>query len=200
MATGLVVLWIFVGGLLMRRYRSSIRSIVLGLRGPWELKFALFSTILAMIEEAVTTTMTNLAPVFGVPIGKAYITASSNYLVVICFHSVIVIAPMFVGWMWMLRRWNFHPNAVFLLFGLTGTLAEVSFGGVAHFAEYGMWTFVYGLMIYLPAFCLPDSRAAKPPSWWAYPVAVLLPFLFAAPVAAFMGIVFHHPRIEFPPN
>lgn len=54
----------------------------------WKKKFVVFATVLALIEEAITTTMTNLAPLFGVEIGEAYITASTNYVDVVLFHSV----------------------------------------------------------------------------------------------------------------
>lgn len=57
-------------------------------------------------------------------IGKAYITASANYLEVVCFHSVVMFIPLFIAWACILSRYQFRPFAVFLLFGLTGTLAE----------------------------------------------------------------------------
>ena len=41
-----------------------------------------------------------------------------------------------------------------------------------------MWVFVYGLMIYLPACSRPADRGARPPHWWHYPLAVILPLLF----------------------
>jgi hypothetical protein len=50
----------------------------------------LFCTLLALAEEAVTTTMTNLAPLFGVKMGEVAITASANYIEVVTQHSVIV--------------------------------------------------------------------------------------------------------------
>jgi hypothetical protein len=40
-------------------------------------------------------------------------------------------------------------------------------------------------MVYLPACTVPGDRPAKPPRWWHYPLAVVLPFPFvvlAAPV------------------
>jgi len=161
MAMGLVLLWIVAGGLLMRLYRDRVRAAFARIKQPWQVKFVVFCTLLILVEELITTGMTNLAPLFGVPIGKAYITASSNYFDVIAFHSVVVIAPMFLGWAWLLSRYDFSPNAVFLLFGLTGTFCEVSFGGLQQFAAFGMWTFVYGLMVYLPAYCIRRDRAAR---------------------------------------
>jgi len=199
MAMGLVWLWIVAGGLLMRRYRDRIRAAFARIKQPWQIKFVAFCTLLILMEELITTGMTNLAPLFGVPIGKAYITASSNYFDVISFHSVVVIAPMFLGWAWLLSRYDFSPNAVFLLFGLTGTLCEVSFGGAQQFASFGMWTFVYGLMVYLPAYCIPRDRAIRTPRWLHYPIAVFFPILFAIPVAVAMTLLFHHPKIDFPP-
>ena len=50
-----------------------------------------------MLDEVVTTTMTNCAPLFGMKLGEVYITASSNYLDVILRDSVVVFVPMFVG-------------------------------------------------------------------------------------------------------
>ncbi len=80
MGWGLILLWIGVGGLLMYHFREPIRAVVLNIRLRWQWKFILFATVLALTEEAITTTMTNLAPLFGVRLGDAYITASTNYL------------------------------------------------------------------------------------------------------------------------
>jgi len=151
-----------------------------------------------MAEEAVTTTMTNLAPVFGVRMGEAYITASANYLDVIALHSVIVFIPMFICWAWMLSKFDFHPNAVFLLFGITGTLAELSFGGPTAILAFGFWCFIYGLMIYLPVYCLPAREGLRKPAWWRFPLAIILPILSVAPVAGIVAWL-HPIRIHFPP-
>jgi hypothetical protein len=64
--------------------------------------------------------MTNLAPLFGVKVGQAYITSSTNYLDVVALHSVVMFVPLFVGWAVTLSCYDFSPFAVFLLFGLTG--------------------------------------------------------------------------------
>jgi hypothetical protein len=198
MSAGLVLLWIVVGGTLMHASRDRARAFILRLHLDWRVKFVLMATALALVEEAVTTGMTNLAPLFGVPIGAAYITASANYLDVVCLHSVVMFVPMFVAWAFLLQRVEFRPSVVFLLFGLTGTLAEAGFGGTQAFAEIAMWIFVYGLMVYLPAYCIPAERGARPPRWWHYPLAVLLPFVFAIPVAGLVGAL-HPVQIHFPP-
>lgn len=198
MGTGLVLLWIILGGTLMWRTRERVRAFVLGMRLPWALKFVLFCTLLALTEEAVTVSMTNLAPLFGVPLGAAYITASANYLDVVAFHSVVVFVPMFIAWAWMLARWDFSPAEVFLLFGLTGFLAEAQFAGTFNLAQAPFWIFVYGLMVWLPAASLPSRKGAKKPRWWAYPLAVILPFVFAIPVAVVVSLL-HPVKIHFPP-
>lgn len=198
MGLGLVLLWCFGFGWFSRRYRDQIRQRVLSAPGSPGLKFVLGCTLLALLEEAVTVTMTNLAPLFGVPVGRAYITASANYLDVVCLHSVVVFVPLFVAWAWMLKRWQFSPNAVFLLFGLTGTFAEVSFGGPQHFAEIAMWTYVYGLMVYLPAYCMEPQASAQPPRWYHFVLTQLVPMPFVAPVAAVVSIL-HPVKIHFPP-
>ena len=198
MGAGLILVWIALGGTLMYVFRDRIRGFVLGLPGRWQVKFVLLATLLALTEEAITVTMTNLAPMFGVPVGAAYITASANYLDVVALHSAVVIIPMFIGWAFLLSRWNFSPAQVFLLFGLTGTLAEVSFGGIQQLAQIAMWTFVYGLMVFLPAYCIPAERGAKPIRWWHFPLAVVLPIVFSVPVAVVVGTL-HPTPIHFPP-
>ena len=201
MGWGLIAFWIILGGTVMYRFRDPIRTAVLRVRLDWRLKFVLSATILALAEEVVTTTMTNLAPLFGVKIGEAYITASTNYLDVVCLHSVVMFVPMFVGWAVILWRYDFSPFAVFLLFGLTGTLAETNFG-LRNPLEFGLWIFVYGLMVFLPAYCLPPERKARPPRWWHYPLAVLVPFVFIllVPLPLVAGLLYpHHPKLHFPP-
>ena len=198
MGAGLILLWVALGGTLMYVFRDRIRRHRAGLRGDWRVKFVLFATLLALLEEAVTVSMTNLAPLFGVPVGAAYITASANYLDVVALHSVVVFIPMFIAWAFLLSRWDFSPAQVFLLFGLTGTLAEVSFGGAGQFAQIAMWTFVYGLMVFLPAYCIPAERGARPLRWWHFPLAVVLPIVFTIPVAVVVGTL-HPIPIHFPP-
>ena len=201
MGWGLVILWVVVGGTLMRRFRDPIRSAILDIKLDWRLKFILSATVLVLIEEAITTSMTNLAPLFGVKIGEAYITASTNYWDVIALHSVVVIVPMFVGWALILSRYDFSPFEVFLLFGITGTLAECSFG-LKHLTEFAMWIFVYGLMVYLPSYSVPARRNQRVPSWWHYPLAVIAPFVFIpiVPLPLLAGLLApHHPSIHFPP-
>jgi len=149
MALGLIVGWVLIGGTLMYRFRHSITRFVRHLPAPWGLKFVLLATVLALFEEAITVTMTNLAPVFGSEVGQAFITASANYLHTVLFHSVIVFIPMFIVWAFLLRRYDFPSSHVFLLFGLTGSLAEMSLQPTSILA--GFWFFVYGLMVWLPA-------------------------------------------------
>jgi hypothetical protein len=202
MGWGLIILWIFLGGALMLRFRNPISALVNRAPGDWRLKFVLFATLLALLEEAVTTSMTNLAPLFGVKIGEAYITASANYLDVVALHSVIMFVPMFVGWAVILWRYQFSPFSVFLLFGLTGTMAESLTFGLGHLLEFAFWIFVYGLMVYLPACCIPPERPARTPRWWFYPLAIFIPFLFMplVPLPLIPALLFpHHPKIHFPP-
>jgi hypothetical protein len=201
MGWGLILLWIGLGGTLMYRFREAVRVRVLNIPLNWQLKFIFFATALALLEEAITTTMTNLAPWFGVKVGEAFITASTNYLDVVALHSVVMFIPMFVGWAMILSRYSFNPFSVFLLFGLTGTVAETTFG-VQHLLEFGLWIFVYGLMVYLPAYCLPAARPTRPLQWWHYPLAVVVPLLFlpVVPLPLLANLLFpHHPKLHFPP-
>ncbi|MBN1818212.1 MAG: hypothetical protein JW828_12705 [Sedimentisphaerales bacterium] len=198
MAWGLILFWCILGGLISMLLRHRIRVFVNKIPLGWRFKFVLFCTLMALLEEAVTVTMTNCAPLFGVKVGQAYITASANYLDVVCLHSVVVFVAMFVCWAWMLGRRNFKPLQVMLLFGLTGTLAEMSFTGLQALAQVGFWVFVYGLMVYLPAFCIPQDRHAKPVRWWNWPIALILPFVFVIPVACLIHWI-HPVKIHFPP-
>jgi len=164
MGWGLILLWIGVGGTLMYRFREPIREVLLKLRLDWRFKFILFATLLALTEEVITTTMTNLAPLFGVKVGEAYITASTNYLDVVALHSVVMFVPLFVGWALILSRYAFSPFSVFLLFGLTGTVMKTNCG-LKNPLEFGLWIFIYGLMVFLPAYCVPPERKTHPLRW-----------------------------------
>lgn len=198
MGTGVIVLWIALGGTLMWKLRQPIRRWALNLGLPWAVQFVLFCAFLALVEEAVTVSMTNLAPLFGVPIGAAYITASANYFDVVLFHSVVVFVPMFAAWAFLLSRWDFSPTSVFLLFGITGFFSEAMFAGAFDPLSAPFWIFVYGLMIWLPAYSLLPRENAKPPPWWMFPAAVFVPYLFAIPVA-FVVHLLHPVSVHFPP-
>jgi len=205
MATGLIVIWIMVCGGLMYLYRGRVRAWVLGLglnwRVNWRVTFVLFCILLACLEEAVTVTLTNLAPLFGSRIGEAYITASTNYLDVILFHSVVVFIPYFIVLAWILGSWAFSPFAVFLSFGVVGTAAEAIFAGnTGVLVGFPMWAFVYGLMVWLPVWCLPEGRGARPVGVVAH---LLLPFgIFGlampmiVPMVYVITVVLEHPGIH----
>lgn len=197
MAGGLAILWIILGGVTMLTFEDRIKLVVLSISWGWKKKFVVFATVLALIEEAITTTMTNLAPLFGVEIGEAYITASTNYVDVVLFHSVIVFIPMFVCWAVLLSRYDFSPAEVFILFGITGTLAEAGSFGLQNLGSAGFWVFVYGLMVYLPAYTAPE-RAVKKPKLRHYILAIFLPFVFVIPVAFAVHVV-HPTKIHFEP-
>jgi len=179
MADGMILLWIIVGGSLTPMLRRRLVPRIAAIPIDWRVRFVLFCTAMALIEEVITTTMTNLAPLFGTTPEEAHITASTNYFKVVCFHSVVVFVPMFIAWALMLSRWNFTPLRVLLLFGITGSIAEASMNPTSLIG--GFWVFVYGLMVYLPACTVPQERGARAPRWWCYPLAVFLPFLGVIP-------------------
>src|SRR5579862_2709705 len=151
MAWGLILLWIIGCGFVMWRWRDLGCGLAARTPLPWPVKFIVGCILLAMLEEAVTTSMTNCAPLFGVKPGEAYITASSNYFDVILRHSVVVFVPMFVGWAILLKYWRFSPFEVFLLWGITGTLLEFSYSGYHGVPNFPFWILVYGPMVWLPA-------------------------------------------------
>jgi hypothetical protein len=200
MGTGLILVWVFLCGALMYFFRERIQAVVLSIRLNWQIKFVLFATLLAMLEEAITTTLTNMAPLFGVKVGEAYITASANYLDVILHHSVIAFIPWFIVWAWILKRYSFSPFSVFLLTGLNGLLAETLTFGFQHLSEFGLWIFVYGLMTFWPAYSVPQDRGAFPPKFKHFLLAFILPFLCGIPWAILVHLISpNHPDIHFPP-
>lgn len=176
MTTAVILQIIF--GCVMYRYRDAFKRIFERIPGRWHIKCIILAILITMIGEAISTTMTNLAPFFGGETGVAFITASTNYFYVILFHSVIIIVPMILTWTFLLSRYDFTPGEVFLLFGLTGTLAESTQAISALWSGY--WVFVYGFMMYLPAYVLP-SRQVKEPRFFHYVLAVFLPIIVAAP-------------------
>ena len=198
MALGLFLFWIVLGGALSLLLRKRVRSVLRRFDAHWRIAFVLFATVLALLEEAVTTTMTNAAPLWGVPVGKAYITASANYLEVVLYHSVIVFVPMFIAWAWLLRRYAFSPAAVFVLYGCAGALAETRTFGAQNLVGLGFWVYVYGLMVYLPACAVPPERGARKPGVWACLLALILPILAAIPVALII-LALNPPQHAFAP-
>jgi hypothetical protein len=109
----------------------------------------------------------------------------------------VVFIPMFICWAILLRWIDYSPLEVMFLFGLTGTMAEMSFGGLQAIAQVGMWMFVYGWMVFLPAYCLPGRAKTHRPKWWQYPLAVVLPFAFV-PLAG-PAMILHPIKFHFPP-
>lgn len=182
MTWGVIALWIVLGGALMHRFRDQARAFIQPLSFDWRVKFALFVTILALIEEAIAVSMTNLAPFFGAKVGEAYVTASTNYLDLVLFHSVVVFVPLFIAWALILSRYDFSPFAVFLLFGLMGIACEAAINPGGALIGAAPWIFIYGLMGYLPAYCIPADREARKPLWYHHVLAVPAAFLIASPL------------------
>lgn len=199
MLWGLNVLWIGGAGLVTLRWRDTARALFQRSPHQFAIRFFLFVVVLALIEEAIATFMTNCAPLFGVAVGEVYITASADYLDVVLFHSVVVFLPQFAAWAWLLSRYAFSPLAVFILFGLTGLIDETLFAG-PQLLTIPQWLLVYGLMVYLPAYCYPELPHRRPVRWWHYPLAVVLPILTAIPVVVLLHwLAPGHPSIHFPP-
>jgi hypothetical protein len=200
MASGLVLLWVVLGGGLMYAGRDRIKTCWQALRLDWRMAFFLLATLLALGEETITTLMTNCAPLFGVKVGQAYITASSNYLDVVCCHSVITFLPAFAAWAWLFSRYDFSPFESFLTFGFYGNIAEGIFSGF-RLADMPFWIFVYGLMMYLPAYVFAERRGKGRVSWLQYLMGSAGPFLCVIPWVLLLKLTFlrNHPDIHFPP-
>jgi hypothetical protein len=200
MVWGVCLLWIGGCGLLSTIGREAVCRVIRRVPLAAPITFFLFATLLALIEEAIATLMTNCAPFFGAKVGEVYITASADYLDVVLFHSVVVFLAQFATWAWLLRRYDFSPFSVFLLFGLGGAVNETLFAG-PQLLSLAQWILVYGLMVYLPACCFGWPPGRLRVRWWHYPAAIVLPILASLPVVALMLHVIApgHPSIHFPP-
>jgi len=170
----LLLIWCVIGGALMRTFRDRFKALMARVRVRWQVKFFLLFLVGALLEEAVTTSLTNAAPLLGGVTDAARITASKNYLEVVCKHSVVVFVPGFVAWTIVLSLWDFRPSEVMLLWGLMGWLAEWMTFGSHNIGMVGMWVWVYGLMVYLPAHAVPPDRKVWRVRWWVYPVPFLV--------------------------
>ena len=101
---------------------------------------------------------------------------------------------------WILKRYDFSTFWVFLLFGLKGLLAESLTFGWQNLNQFALWIFVYGLMVYLPAYTIPTERGALKPKLQHVVLAFVLPFLIGIPWAIAVNLLFpNHPSIHFPP-
>jgi len=201
MVWGLNLLWIAVFGglsLLLRNYVADAAQ-RLPRKSLWA-AFSVLATVLALLEEAITTAMTNCAPIFGVQLGEVYITASANYLDVIFFHSVVVFIPQFAAWGLLLQRYKLSPFVVFVCYGLTGFVNEALFSGPNPLLL-AQWILVYGLLVYLPAHLFRSVNGKRIVAWWLYPLLVVAPILASLPVVAILLLVIApgHPSIHFPP-
>lgn len=185
MGLGIIVFWCIIGGGLMYRYREAFKKMFECVTWRWQYKFVFFATLFAPLEEAVTVSLTNMAPLLGVSMEVAHATASANYFHTVLGNSVLLFLGWFVAWAWLLTRYDFPKTHTFLLFGLLGAIAESSFG-VCHLFV-GFWFFVYGLMIFLPLYAIPEQRPAlKKPGLLHYGLAIVLPLLVMIPFGLLM--------------
>lgn len=183
MGLSLIAIWCVFGGITMHVTRVRFLRWADSLKIDWKSRFVLLSIGMALIEEAITTSLTNLAPYFGAVSANARITISTNYFEVIS-SSVLAFIPWFICWAWLMGRYDFKPLEVTLLFGLTGLIAEATLDSVVNLedlAGVGMWVYVYGLMVYLPALTVPENRGVRPTRWYHVPLAIFIPLVFVFP-------------------
>ncbi len=179
MLGGLILIWIIGAGSLMVLGRHWFAAWAANLALGWRTKFVVLCTTMALLEEAVTTSMSNLGPWLGSD--TARITASTNYLEVVCLHSVVIFIPMFMAWGWMLSRYDFKPTEVMLLYGITGLLAESLSSGPTQFFGAGIWIYIYGLMVYLPSYSLPPRPDLRPVGLRHWLMGIFLPIVATVP-------------------
>lgn len=201
MALGLLWLWVvFVGGALYtfrRRISTWFEPHTASVRGRFAC-FASMAVALACVEEAIACAMTASAPLYGVPVGRAYITATTDYLDLIGLHSVVAFVPAILLWAWATSRRRFAPAWVAIFFGLFGLGGETIAFGPQSLSNAGFWVLVYGTMVFLPAFLVAERQPATPSArWWSYPLLMAGGWVAAAPVAIVLSRV--HAVQHFPP-
>ncbi|MFQ3586200.1 MAG: hypothetical protein SNJ74_06505 [Fimbriimonadaceae bacterium] len=197
MAVGLYAIWCVGATWLIWRWRDAVRERFLRAPGnPW-LKFFLLCLALVLLEEAVTTTMTNLAPVFGSEVGVAYITGSANYLEVVLWHSVVAIFPGFIAWALLVRWVAVHPNTAYLVYGLQGVMGEVMYDGPHQAAAFAFWIAVYGPILYLPTYCVYGLGARRRPRLGHFAAVFALSIVLTIPSVQFV-FRFRPPDAGFP--
>lgn len=200
MLWGLNLLWILGAGILSIRFRGRVTAWGAPARPLVVAWFVAGAVGLALVEEAVTTAMTNCAPLFGAKLGEVYITASADYLDVVLYHSVVVLVPQFVMLGLLMKRYAITPLAAFFCYGAAGFFNEALFSG-PNPLQYAQWTLVYGLLVYLPAHLFVPIEHRRPVRMWFWPVVILAPVAASVPVVALLLLVIApgHPRIHFPP-
>jgi len=65
LAAGMILLWIIVGGSLTPMLRRRLVPELAAIPIDWRVRFVIFCTAMALIEEVITTTMTNCASLLG---------------------------------------------------------------------------------------------------------------------------------------
>ncbi len=197
MALTLILTWVFIGGILQLQFLQKYhRQLTTPTTSP-VLYFTLFATALACLEEIITVSITNLAPLYGVKVGEAYITASTNYFDVIFLHSVIVFVPMIITLGLILKRYEISPFKALLMWGTVGVIGEASFGGTQAFLTAPSWIFIYGLMVYVPSYIFINTTRKKP-SIFLYPFFIVI-ILVSAISVVWIPQVLNHPSIHFQP-
>jgi hypothetical protein len=173
MGLGLFLLWVLVGGFTQLRILKKKMIELTRLPHRPILMFSIFAIVLACIEEAIATAITNTAPLLGVSEKAVHITASTNYFHVIFFHSVIAFIPMFITLGWLLKKYDISPFRAFVIFGLVGVLAEFTLAGPMVMINAPFWILVYGLMVYLPSHLFAHT-ARKHLALYLYPLLIPL--------------------------
>lgn len=192
MAVGLFFLWGIVTAGVMYKAKDEIKKFFRNKQLSPFIIVTFGGILLALLEEAFSTLMTNTAPLFGFSPYEVYITASPNYIEVVTRHSVIVFIPWFIAWGFILSKYSIHPNDVMVLFGITGILAESLTFGLQNLLQFGFWIIIYGLMIYLPAYCVYDPENQGNRVFFHtryYPLLIILPFLALVIWAIFFLII-----------
>lgn len=146
----LVIFWVAIGGSIIFLSRKKFWNFYSKITWPFWIKFAVFATIFALIEEGVAVAITNLF--YPTTQGEIMLTASTNYLEVVTKHSVVVLLPIFIIFGFVIKHFRLTPNKAFIVFGIIGVLAEMTIGGLFSLLMFSLWIFVYGLMVYLPSY------------------------------------------------
>ena len=188
MSTALLVLWVGVCGFIILKTREKIRK---RFTSPnfFVLKFFIFAILMCMIEELITTSLTNTAYLWGLSPYEVYITGSPNYIEVLTKHSLIAFLPQFLCWGIIVSKYDISAQNVLIIYGITGYLNElIAFGIGPNVMSLPFWILVYGLILYLPAYALKRKHGLKEPNIAHYILFIVVPIIVSIPWILFL----HH--------
>lgn len=191
MALGLLFIWGVLVALLQIKLINSIKPVNIQTFKAIVVVVG-FMTLLALIAEIVSTSMTNTASLWNLSPSEAYITASPNYIEVVTKYSVIAFIPQFLGVALIHSKYKFTGFQWFIIYGIIGYLNEwLAFGEAASWVSIPYWIIIYGWIAYLPTQVIRPLKDRLNVKFYHYVLAVLWPILISVPWVLLVNYWWH---------